>query len=69
MVQNRANAINTAKKSGCFGLVQGTIGRQGNPRIFDDLEEKLKIKNKVFLRVLLSEIFANKLALFTDVEW
>ncbi|KAE9555688.1 hypothetical protein FO519_001159 [Halicephalobus sp. NKZ332] len=68
MVRNRANAVDTARKSGCFGLIQGTIGRQGNPRIFDDLEEKLKARNKTFLRVLLSEIFANKLALFTDVE-
>lgn len=69
MVQNRSKAIDIARNSSCFGLIQGTIGRQGNPRIFDDLEEKLKTRNKTFVRVLLSEIFGNKLALFKGVDW
>lgn len=69
MVRNRSKAIKIGKDAGCFGLIQGTIGRQGNPRIFNDLETKLVASDKQFVRVLLSEIFANKLALFPGVEW
>uniref|UniRef100_A0AC34FJH1 2-(3-amino-3-carboxypropyl)histidine synthase subunit 1 n=1 Tax=Panagrolaimus sp. ES5 TaxID=591445 RepID=A0AC34FJH1_9BILA len=68
MIKNRKMAVDLASGKQCFGLIQGTIGRQGNIRIFDDLEEKLIGKNKEFIRILLSEIFVNKLALFKGIE-
>jgi 2-(3-amino-3-carboxypropyl)histidine synthase len=35
MVKNRQSAIETAKKAKRFGLIQGTLGRQGNLKVFD----------------------------------
>lgn len=34
MVQNRQKAIDTARGSEIIGLIQGTLGRQGNIKIF-----------------------------------
>uniref|UniRef100_A0A914CAT0 2-(3-amino-3-carboxypropyl)histidine synthase subunit 1 n=1 Tax=Acrobeloides nanus TaxID=290746 RepID=A0A914CAT0_9BILA len=68
MVKNRQSAIETAKKAKRFGLIQGTLGRQGNLKIFDDLEAKLNECGKEFIRVLMSEIFVDKLARFSAVD-
>lgn len=35
MVKNRQIAVETAKSAQHFGLIQGTLGRQGNLKIFD----------------------------------
>lgn len=35
MVKNRQHAIEAAKASSRFGLIQGTLGRQGNIKIFE----------------------------------
>lgn len=83
MVKNRQRAIDTAKGSIRFGLIQGTLGRQGNIKIFEvlspmrqyhrrcrlqDLEKRLAERNKKIIRVLMSEIFVKKLQMFADVE-
>ncbi|CAB3401396.1 unnamed protein product [Caenorhabditis bovis] len=68
MRKNRLEAVEIAKRCQTFGLIQGTLGRQGNPKILDDLERRLKEKGKSFTRVLLSEIIPDKLALFADVD-
>lgn len=68
MLENRSHAIKQARKATIFGLIQGTLGRQGNPKIFEFLEKKLVSCGKKFIRVLLSEISPQKLALFQEVE-
>ncbi|KAI6205069.1 hypothetical protein M3Y94_00750800 [Aphelenchoides besseyi] len=68
MVKNRRLAVEALRNSETVGLIQGTLGRQGNLKIFENLEEKLKQRGKKFLRVLLSEIFVAKLACFDDVQ-
>ncbi|CAI5444619.1 unnamed protein product [Caenorhabditis angaria] len=68
MRKNRKNAIEIAKKCTTFGLIQGTLGRQGNVRIIEDLEERLLEKGKKFVRVLLSEIFPDKLQMMPEVD-
>ena len=35
MIQNRKKAVEVAKKANKFGLILGTLGRQGNMRIFE----------------------------------
>lgn len=35
MVQNRQKAVEAARKSNVVGLIQGTLGRQGNIKIFE----------------------------------
>jgi 2-(3-amino-3-carboxypropyl)histidine synthase len=49
-----------------YGLILSTLGRQGSPKILDNLMNKLKELNKEFHLVLLSEIFPDKLKLFGD---
>ncbi|KAI5626712.1 2-(3-amino-3-carboxypropyl)histidine synthase subunit 1 isoform X2 [Silurus asotus] len=68
MRANRLQAIETARSAQRWGLILGTLGRQGNPKILEHLEEKLKALGRSFTRVLLSEIFPSKLALMADVD-
>ena len=68
MVSTRKRAIDEASRARKFGLVLGTLGRQGNPAILSFLEEKLTQLGKEYIIVLLSEIFPAKLALFTDID-
>ena len=35
MNRTRAAAIDTARSARTFGLILGTLGRQGNPKIYD----------------------------------
>ncbi|KAL0485255.1 diphthamide biosynthesis protein [Acrasis kona] len=55
----------TAKK---YGIILGTLGRQGSTRILSHLEDLLNEKKIPFVVVLLSEIFPSKLAMFGDVD-
>ncbi|RPA87323.1 diphthamide biosynthesis protein 1 [Ascobolus immersus RN42] len=64
----RLTAISQAKKATKWGLILGTLGRQGNPNTLVKIEEKLKALGLDYVVVLLSEIFPGKLARFTDVE-
>eukprot|EP01132_Coremiostelium_polycephalum_P002902 gene2902-3613_t len=64
----RKGAIDTASRAQSFGIILGTLGRQGSPKILDHLEELLKNKNKDYTVVLLSEIFPSKLDQFSDIE-
>jgi len=68
MSSRRKRAINEASRARKFGLVLGTLGRQGNPAILSFLEEKLKQLGKEYVIILLSEIFPAKLSLFTDID-
>uniref|UniRef100_A0A1I7ZGE5 2-(3-amino-3-carboxypropyl)histidine synthase subunit 1 n=1 Tax=Steinernema glaseri TaxID=37863 RepID=A0A1I7ZGE5_9BILA len=68
MTSNRGRAVEIAKEAKTFGLIQGTLGRQGNSRIVEELESKLTAAGKSFVRVLMSEIFPYKLEMFADVD-
>ena len=52
----RGNEIEKAKKAVHWGIVLGTLGRQGNEMILERLKTILKKKNLVYDVVLLSEI-------------
>ncbi|KAL2020127.1 hypothetical protein VTK56DRAFT_8732 [Thermocarpiscus australiensis] len=64
----RRDAIRTAKKAKKWGLILGSLGRQGNPHTLALIENKLKQMGIPFVNLLLSEIFPGKLALMRDVE-
>jgi len=49
-----------------YGLILSTLGRQGSPKIMQNLIEKLKELNKNHFIVLMSEIFPTRLKLFAD---
>ncbi|KAG0638696.1 putative diphthamide synthesis protein-domain-containing protein [Tuber brumale] len=64
----RRDAISTARRAKKFGLILGTLGRQGNPNTLSNLENRLKELQTPYVILLLSEIFPGKLKLFEDVD-
>jgi 2-(3-amino-3-carboxypropyl)histidine synthase len=49
-----------------YGLILSTLGRQGSPKILENLIQKLSELNKNQFVILMSEIFPSKLKLFQD---
>jgi len=67
MKKNRQNAISLAMESTTWGLILGTLGRQGNPNVLQHIKSKCEALGKKVVTVLLSEIFPQKLALMEEV--
>lgn len=66
MKEERRRAIEKAREAKSWGIVLGTLGRQGNPRILDRLEKKMAEKGMTWTVVLMSEISPTRIALFED---
>lgn len=64
----RRTAILTAQKARKWGLILGTLGRQGNPHTLTLIEKLLKKQGIEVVRLALSEIFPGKLSMMGDVE-
>ena len=68
MENNRKDAILKASVAKNYGLILGTLGRQGSPKVMGFLKESMNKAGIRYTVVLLSEIFPEKLKLFTDVD-
>lgn len=68
LVELRSEAIQTAAQGQTFGLILGALGRQGNLATVEKLEEKLIAAGKTVVKVVLSEIFPQKLAMFDNID-
>lgn len=68
MRKNRKQAIDNAKNAKRFGLILGTLGRQGSTQVMKHLQERIKYHQKEAVIILLSEIFPTKLELFKDID-
>ncbi|KAJ4356313.1 Diphthamide biosynthesis protein 1 [Didymosphaeria variabile] len=64
----RRTAIITARKARTWGIILGSLGRQGNPHTLTLIENELKRQGLKSINLLLSEIFPGKLAMMDDVE-
>ncbi|KIW01187.1 hypothetical protein, variant [Verruconis gallopava] len=64
----RRSAITAARKARKWGLILGTLGRQGNANTLSMIESILEQHNIEIVRLALSEIFPGKLAMMADVE-
>lgn len=64
----RKASILAASNATHFGVILGTLGRQGSPAILEFVEEKLRDAGKEVTKVLLSEIFPSKLKLFKNID-
>lgn len=64
----RHQAIRQAKSAKRWGIILGSLGRQGNPHTMTMIENRLKELNIPFINLLLSEIFPGKLAMMNDVD-
>lgn len=61
-------AISHARNARKIGLILGSLGRQGSPATLEKLEQKLKERNIIVVKIILSEIFPQKLAMFDDID-
>lgn len=68
MYDLRRSAIQTARKAKRWGLILGSLGRQGNPHTMTMIEKSLDERGISYINILLSEIFPGKLALMNDIE-
>lgn len=68
MQRLRRAAIGQAHQARRWGLILGSLGRQGNPHTMQMIESILHKRNIPCITILLSEIFPGKLALMDDVE-
>ncbi|XP_011496725.1 PREDICTED: diphthamide biosynthesis protein 1 [Ceratosolen solmsi marchali] len=68
MLKNRKNAILKAKDAKIFGLIFGTLGRQGSPTVLKNIENRLKLLNKQYITILASEITPERLKLFIGID-
>ncbi|CAN1336573.1 2-(3-amino-3-carboxypropyl)histidine synthase subunit 1 [Linum perenne] len=66
MKETRKKAIQKAKTAKRWGLVLGTLGRQGNPKILERLEKKMRDRGYTYMVVLMSEISPTRIQLFED---
>lgn len=64
----RRQAITQGKKAKKWGLILGSLGRQGNPHTMTMIENHLDKLGIPFINLLLSEIFPRKLAMMDDIE-
>lgn len=68
MKDTRRKAISLARGAHRFGIILGTLGRQGSTKIMEQLKARILSAGKEYVIVLLSEIFPNKLRLFEGVD-
>ncbi|XP_044270849.1 2-(3-amino-3-carboxypropyl)histidine synthase subunit 1 isoform X1 [Tribolium madens] len=65
MEKNRKDSVLKAKEAQLFGVIMGTLGRQGSPKVVNHLKQRLDASGKNSVVILMSEIFPQKLDLFT----
>ncbi|ODV64204.1 2-(3-amino-3-carboxypropyl)histidine synthase ASCRUDRAFT_79101 [Ascoidea rubescens DSM 1968] len=68
LIEVRSDAIKSCEKCEKFGLIIGSLGRQGNLLTIEMIEKVLKENNKTVIKIILSEIFPQKLSIFDDID-
>ena len=68
MKKIRHEQIEIAKEGNLFGIVLGTLGRQGNTAVLEQIEKLFKRHQKKYFVMFLSEILPDKIARFKNVD-
>jgi hypothetical protein len=68
MKTTRLAAIHTASSASLFGVVLGTLGRQGSPQIFARIRALLALHHKRCVLFLMAELNPAKLAAIAHIE-
>lgn len=68
MQKIRLSEVDKARDAKFFGIILGTLGRQGSTTILEELENLFEKRNRDFFVVLMSEISLDKLKRFEDVD-
>jgi len=66
MLTVRKSFVEAARSAKRWGIVLGTLGRQGNPKILERLQHVFKEKGCSTFLLLLSEMFPAKMSLFDE---
>ncbi|CAH8607750.1 unnamed protein product [Schistosoma curassoni] len=66
MRKHRKKAVDTARNAVNFGIILGTLGKQGSSTVVKRLQTELEKSGKTYIILLLSEIIPSKLALFDE---
>ena len=61
-------AASSTPQINTFGIILGTLGRQGSVKILENLKQKLTECNKNFIILLMSEVFPQRLKLFDEID-
>jgi len=64
----RRDMVNRARGAKSFGIVLGTLGRQGNPAILEHLEKRMKGKGLPYTVFLISEMNPHKMSLLKGAD-
>lgn len=67
MLRLRRDAVVAARSASSWGIILGSLGRQGNPNTMAMIENLLSQRGIPFVRLLLSEIVPAKLAAMSHV--
>lgn len=68
MLMIRYKAIQQTTNIDKYGLILGTLGRQGSPTVLKNLQNKIDALGKKSVVILLSEIFPSKIELFEGID-
>ncbi|KAJ7537624.1 hypothetical protein O6H91_11G014300 [Diphasiastrum complanatum] len=66
MRASRRRAIEQARQGRNWGIILGTLGRQGNPKVLSHIEKRLSARAVSYTVFLMSEISPTKIGLFED---
>ena len=64
----RLNQIKKLKESKLIGIIQGTLGKQGDPKILKRLNRLLKEKKIKFINIMMNEITEEKINKFPQCD-
>ena len=64
----RKAEVEKAKNARLFGIILGTLGRQGSTNILNEIEQLMIKNNREYFVLFLSEISPVKLAKFEEVD-
>lgn len=64
----RRDMVDRAKRAETFGIVLGTLGRQGNPAILDHLERRMRDAGKTHTVFLISEMNPAKMEMLRGAD-
>ncbi|CAF1292348.1 unnamed protein product [Adineta ricciae] len=64
----RQTEINKAANGQVWGLVLGSLGRQGSPKVLETIKQRLKSNGKSYIQVVMPELMPDKLKLFKNVD-
>lgn len=68
MLSVRKEMIERTKCAKTVGIIMGTLGRQGSPKVVEHLQKRITESGKDAVVILMSEIFPDKMKLFKDVD-